>query len=113
MRTAAPLRKYRTIEVVSWRVYFGWKLRCRSDRCNCRFQRFTGFERPKNAPVDCMDASLDALRALQWFERLENSPVDCMDASLEPLRALQWFERLKNSPVDCMDASIDALRALQ
>ena len=36
------LRKYRAIKVVSWRVNFGWKLRCRSDRCNCRFRRFTG-----------------------------------------------------------------------
>ena len=29
------------------------------------FRRLSGFERPENSPVDCMDASLDALRALQ------------------------------------------------
>ena len=38
--------------------------------------RRSGIERPENSPVDCMDATLDALRALQWFERPENSPVE-------------------------------------
>ena len=43
------------------------------------FRRLSGFERPENSPVDCF----------QWFERPENSPVESMDASLDALRALQ------------------------